>query len=122
MTCAACVRRIETGLSEMKGVSRVSVNFATEKATVEYDPALVGEGQISKAVVELGYDALGLSGWEGGEIARMAVSVGGMTCAACVRRVEEAIKSVPGVKDAMVNLATSRATVLHGPTGRVSEH
>lgn len=41
--------------------------------------------------------------------------VGGMTCAACVRRVESALKSVEGVSDASVNLATSRATVLYTP-------
>jgi len=37
----------------------------------------------------------------------------GMTCAACVRRVEKALRSVPGVEDAAVNLVTRRATV-HG--------
>src|SRR5512137_402178 len=42
------------------------------------------------------------------------VSVGGMTCAACVRRVEEALKTVDGVTDVAVNLATARATVTHG--------
>jgi Cu+-exporting ATPase len=44
---------------------------------------------------------------------RTAVSVGGMTCAACVRRVENALKEVPGVTDVAVNLATARATVTH---------
>jgi len=44
---------------------------------------------------------------------RTAVSVGGMTCAACVRRVENALKAVPGVNDVAVNLATARATVTH---------
>ena len=42
------------------------------------------------------------------------ISVGGMTCAACVRRVEEALKTVDGVTDVAVNLATARATVTHG--------
>ncbi|MCX5844273.1 MAG: heavy metal translocating P-type ATPase, partial [Deltaproteobacteria bacterium] len=42
------------------------------------------------------------------------ISVGGMTCAACVRRVEEALKAVEGVSDVAVNLATARATVTHG--------
>lgn len=40
-----------------------------------------------------------------------SLSVGGMTCAACVRRVERALAKVPGVKDASVNLATERARV-----------
>jgi Cu+-exporting ATPase len=40
-----------------------------------------------------------------------AISVGGMTCASCAARVEKALRAVPGVADASVNLATERATV-----------
>ena len=46
--------------------------------------------------------------------AKITISVGAMTCAACVRRVENALNSVPGVLDASVNLATGRATIIHG--------
>ncbi|MFO8005588.1 heavy metal translocating P-type ATPase [Thioalkalivibrio sp.] len=46
--------------------------------------------------------------------ARFALDVDGMSCASCVARVEEAIRSVPGVRDASVNLATGRATVEPG--------
>ena len=45
---------------------------------------------------------------------KITISVGGMTCAACVRRVENALKEVAGIIDASVNLATGRATVIHG--------
>src|SRR3546814_8761823 len=45
--------------------------------------------------------------------ATINLSIGGMTCASCVGRVERAIKAVPGVTEAAVNLATERATV-HG--------
>ncbi|MGA2028045.1 MAG: heavy metal translocating P-type ATPase [Syntrophobacteraceae bacterium] len=48
-------------------------------------------------------------------IRKTAVSVGGMSCAACVRRVENALQSVPGVENAAVNLATSRATIVYSP-------
>ncbi|MBN1472301.1 MAG: copper-translocating P-type ATPase [Syntrophaceae bacterium] len=44
---------------------------------------------------------------------KITISVGGMTCAACVRRVENAIKEVNGVIESNVNLATGRATVVH---------
>ena len=44
---------------------------------------------------------------------KTSVMVGGMTCAACVRRVETALKALPGVRGAAVNLATARATVIH---------
>lgn len=44
---------------------------------------------------------------------KVNISVGRMTCAACVRRVENALKDVDGVLEANVNLATGRATVTH---------
>ncbi|MDO9532221.1 MAG: heavy metal-associated domain-containing protein, partial [Deltaproteobacteria bacterium] len=43
----------------------------------------------------------------------ITLSVGGMTCAACVRRVETALKDVKGVTDVAVNLVTAKATVTH---------
>ncbi len=48
-------------------------------------------------------------------ILKTTVSVGGMSCAACVRRVENALREIPGVTDVAVNLATGRATVSHTP-------
>ena len=46
---------------------------------------------------------------------RVQIHIQGMTCAACVRRVENALKEVEGVVDVSVNLATARATVSHLP-------
>jgi Cu+-exporting ATPase len=46
--------------------------------------------------------------------AKTIVSVGGMSCAACVRRVENVLKELPGVSDAAVNLATGKAVLVHG--------
>ncbi|PKN05077.1 MAG: hypothetical protein CVU74_03610 [Deltaproteobacteria bacterium HGW-Deltaproteobacteria-9] len=46
---------------------------------------------------------------------KVQIHIQGMTCAACVRRVENALKEVDGVVDVSVNLATSRATVTHLP-------
>jgi len=46
---------------------------------------------------------------------RTTIAVGGMTCAACVRRVEDALNSVAGVVEANVNLANGHATIKHLP-------
>jgi len=113
MSCAACVRRVEEGLKSLEGVSSAAVNFATSKATVEYDPARVDENSIRGRIVEVGYEAR-LEEPAGGQ-KNTAVLIGGMTCAACVRRVENALKAVPGVENASVNLATSRATLAYSP-------
>ena len=51
-----------------------------------------------------------------GATAEVTLPIGGMTCAACVGRVERALKRTPGVAEAAVNLATERASVRYAPT------
>ncbi len=55
MTCASCVRRIEKALSKVEGVEEASVNLATEKAKVIFDPAVAGVSQLTAAVEKAGY-------------------------------------------------------------------
>ncbi|HHY46493.1 MAG TPA: copper-translocating P-type ATPase [Firmicutes bacterium] len=58
MSCASCASRIERSLKALPGVTSASVNFAAEKATVEYDPLKVTVLDMTKAVANLGYDAV----------------------------------------------------------------
>ncbi|MBI2999524.1 MAG: heavy-metal-associated domain-containing protein [Deltaproteobacteria bacterium] len=58
MSCASCVATIEGALSNLKGVSKAQVNFAAQKAQVEYDPAQVDLGLIAKAVRDVGYELI----------------------------------------------------------------
>src|SRR5215207_277079 len=55
MTCASCVRRIEKALGRVDGVQEASVNLATEKAKVVFDPSRVQVDQLSAAVEKAGY-------------------------------------------------------------------
>src|SRR6266536_2886075 len=55
MTCASCVRRIEKALARVEGVEQASVNLATEKATVAYDPGRATPAQMKAAVERVGY-------------------------------------------------------------------
>ncbi len=57
MTCASCVRRVERSLSRVPGVSEASVNFATEQASVSFDPAQVDISALTAAVEKAGYAA-----------------------------------------------------------------
>lgn len=113
ISCAACVRRLENGLNDLEGVRSATVNFATSKATVEYDSNVLSDEEIKQRIRDIGYDVTDLYPAQKGRPDKTEVIIGGMTCAACVRRVEQALKSIPGVEDALVNLATSRATVIH---------
>src|SRR5262245_7326176 len=106
MTCASCVRRVERALNKVEGVSSAGVNLATERATVTYDPARVGLGQLRAAVEGAGYTV---------PSEEALLPIEGMTCASCVRRVEKALGKLPGVEQAGVNLATEQATVRFNP-------
>src|ERR671927_817545 len=57
MTCASCVRRIEKALNRVDGVAEASVNLATEKARVVYDPAVASPARLRGAVEKAGYKA-----------------------------------------------------------------
>ena len=56
MTCATCASRIERRLNKLDGVT-ATVNYATEKAAVEFDPAIVRPESLIEAVEEVGYSA-----------------------------------------------------------------
>ena len=102
MSCAACAARVEKVLGEVPGVSEASVNFATERAKVRYDPAKVQPQQLVSAVRGAGYGVRAESA---------SYPVTGMSCAVCAGRVERAAASVPGVVQATVNFATEKLTV-----------
>ncbi len=106
MTCAACVNRVERGLKKLEGVEAVSVNLATEHAHVVYDPQKTTSQALLEKVREAGYTPV---------VAEVELGVTGMTCAACVNRVERALKKLEGVLEASVNLATERAWVKYLP-------
>lgn len=57
MTCAACSSRVERILGGLDGVLRANVNFAMEKAAVEYDPSRISLSGLKKAVEDAGYKA-----------------------------------------------------------------
>ncbi|OGZ05375.1 MAG: ATPase [Candidatus Lloydbacteria bacterium RIFCSPLOWO2_01_FULL_50_20] len=58
MHCASCVVMIERSLKKVDGVSSATVNLATEKATVTYDPLKVSDEKLSSAVSNVGYQAI----------------------------------------------------------------
>jgi len=106
MSCASCAAVIEKAISEIPGVFKASVNLASEKASVEYDPARVKIERIIGVIKESGY---GIS------TRKFTFGVGGMTCSSCVSHVEKALLETKGVLNAFVNLATEKATVEYLP-------
>lgn len=106
MTCASCVSHVEKALTNVPDVENVSVNLATERATVSMGKNPVDTQVLVKAVRDSGYDISSES---------INLPIGGMTCASCASHVETGLESVPGVLSASVNLATERATINYLP-------
>lgn len=101
MNCASCVGRVERALKAVPGVAAASVNLAADRAEVQ---ALgdVDLNALVEAAETLGYRV---------PLRSVTLAVEGMSCAGCVRGVEQALLSVPGVATANVNLATEKAVV-----------
>ncbi|MGC4253079.1 MAG: heavy metal translocating P-type ATPase [Sphingobium sp.] len=100
MSCASCVGRIEKALAAVEGVGSVSVNLATGRADVRPGGPVDAQALV-QAVEAAGYHVPST-------VTELAID--GMTCASCVARVEKALKAVPGVTQATVNLATEQAS------------
>ena len=106
MSCATCALKIEKGLAGVEGVSKATVNFAAEKATVVFHPEQTDLTHLIDKVKDLGY---------GAKSEKVLLPIQGMTCASCVNKVQKALNSVKGVVHADVNFATERASVEYIP-------
>jgi Cu+-exporting ATPase len=100
--CASCAVRIETALGETPGVKEVSVNLASNLASVAFDRQQVNEAELVKKIDGLGYKAI---------VEKTELPVKGLSCAACVGRVESAVKALKGVVEASANLALGKVAV-----------
>ncbi len=110
MSCASCASRISKGLEALPGVHEASVNFASESASVSYDPSRLTPAAIAGEVIAQGYEVTLPP-----PPTTVDLVLGGMSCAACANRIEKALAAVPGVEDAAVNFAAGRATVTLRP-------
>ncbi len=110
MTCVNCANTIERTLKKTAGVGSAAVNFASERAQVQYDPTQVTPAQLVERVRQAGYDVT---------VAHAEIPLLGMTCVNCANTIERTLKKQPGVSVASVNFASERASVDYVP-GAVS--
>ncbi|GIX47182.1 MAG: haloacid dehalogenase [Candidatus Tectimicrobiota bacterium] len=106
MRCASCAAHIEKALQALPGVQAAQVNFATQRATVQFDPTAVSVAQLAEAIAALGYQVAG---------EQVTIPIGGMRCASCAAHIERALRGVEGVIAAAVNFGTQTATVTYLP-------
>jgi len=108
MSCANCALAIERTVKKLPGVKAASVNFATEQASLSFDPDLVQVEKLVEKIQDAGY---------GVAKATVDIPVTGMTCANCAMTIERTLKKkVPGVVNASVNFASERASVEYIPS------
>ncbi|NQM56183.1 copper-translocating P-type ATPase [Streptococcus suis] len=108
MTCATCALTVEKAVGKVAGVSKATVNLATEKVTVEYNEQEVGIKDLQMAVEKAGYELE--NPYQG-----QTLAIEGMTCATCALTVEKALNKLDGIQNASVNLATEKATIQYDP-------
>jgi len=107
MTCANCVVTVERNLKKLEGVHSASVNLASERASLEFDPTILGQDAILDRIRRAGYDvAMGEA-----DLALKRLSDDNDA-----RRLEKTLLTREGIVEATVNLATERALVRYIPT------
>jgi Cu+-exporting ATPase len=99
MTCASCARRVEKQLGSLDGVHEAGVNFATCRATVEYDPNVLGIQDLIARIKSTGYEAAGIAQAEF-RVDDSARPSGSST------PLENHLQRVPGIVQVSFNLAT----------------
>lgn len=99
LTCASCVGRVEKALSNVIGVTEVTVNLATDTATIQ---GSASQSELIGAVIDAGYQV---------PVRVKLFGIGQMSCASCVTRVEQAILKVPGVVSVSANLASESVQI-----------
>ncbi|PIE01518.1 MAG: copper-translocating P-type ATPase [Acidobacteria bacterium] len=106
MSCAACSNRIERKLGKTGGIAQASVNLATSKAQVDYDPKVIAVSEIIQLIQKMAFEV---------RLDEAEFLISGMSCAACSARIERKLGRLPAIVSVQVNLATEKAKVAYLP-------
>lgn len=101
MTCASCVARVEKALKKIEGVVSAHVNLSTEKASISADH-VIPYAEIVQKIERAGFKVAQQ---------KFELDIEGMSCASCAARIEKALKKIPEVLEANVNLSIEKAYV-----------
>ncbi len=102
MSCVTCAQTIEKRLPKLKGIIYATINFAAEKAIIDYDPNLVDQKAIEDAIAEVGYKVIHQN---------VTLKITGMTCATCAQTIEKVLNGKEGIYRVTVNLALETANI-----------
>src|SRR3989338_6124101 len=111
MHCASCAMTIEKSLKRIAGVKDANVNFASEKAAVEFDAGKANENDLEKAVEDVGYNVIKT----GGRTGMITLRVRGMSSQHSAGVVESSLRKLDGIKNIDVSFAIERAIIDFDP-------
>ena len=111
MHCAACAASLEKNFNKAEGITKASVNIATERAVVEFDETKVSDAMLEEIVKKSGFAVVAEKTEK-----TLQMKIGGMHCAACATTLEKALSRLNGVSMAAVNIATEKAVVTYDPS------
>ncbi len=106
MTCAMCAATIEKSLINLNGVINAQVNLGNESVAVEYDFLKLRFTDLDKAIKNAGYQIIN---------EKVVLKIGGMTCATCVKTIENSLLRLDGIIEININLAGEKAIVIYNP-------
>src|SRR3989344_1744347 len=113
MHCTSCANTIEKTLNKTKGIIKVSVNFATEKAAIDYDEKKTNVDEIKKIIKKIGYTAID-SASETHESGKLILRVIGMDNAHCVNAVDNALNLLKGIREKQL-FTNEKAIISYDP-------
>jgi len=111
MTCNSCVKNIESTVGAQPGVLSAQVDLKGELGVFLFDPGVSAPDIIASHVEDMGFEARVREEEEEENLLKFILSVGGMTCQACVKSIEGAVGAMPKVKGVSVSLEEETAFV-----------
>lgn len=101
ISCATCVKEIESALKKLEGVKKVSANLSSSSVFVEFEESKVSLAKIIATIEENGYTVVR-------ERRELRIKIEGMSCVMCVKAIEKSLNSLPGVLEKEVLIGRAR--------------
>ena len=112
MSCASCVRAIESSLMKLSSIKSVKVALLAEKGEIVFDALNIEPEEIIASIKTIGYDCSILSlSKQGNSSKELMFTVSGMSCANCASKIERTVSKLPGVISASVSCTLNKACV-----------
>ncbi|MCJ1483677.1 hypothetical protein MMC06_003845 [Schaereria dolodes] len=121
MTCGACTSAVQGGFKGVEGMVKFNISLLAERAVIVHNPSKLSPEKIIEIIDDSGFDSQIVTSQRGTEersttITTNQFKVFGLPDSNSATVLEDALRELPGVQSAIINLSTSRATISHNPS------